>query len=53
MRPYTEVAHGEPSAWMVAPMVIGLIALVVLGVHPPDVLTQLLTQGVAELGGVS
>ena len=49
----TEVAHGEPSAWMVAPMVIGLIALVVLGVHPPDVLTQLLTQGVAELGGVS
>ncbi|HVV22963.1 MAG TPA: proton-conducting transporter membrane subunit, partial [Pseudonocardiaceae bacterium] len=47
----TVVTRGEPSAWMVAPMVVGLIALVVLGVHPPDALTHLLSQGVAELGG--
>jgi hydrogenase-4 component F len=44
-------AKGEVSAWMVAPMVLGLIALLVLGVHPPDVLSHLLSQGVAELGG--
>ncbi|HEX3785842.1 MAG TPA: proton-conducting transporter membrane subunit [Pseudonocardiaceae bacterium] len=48
-----ELTRGEPSAWMVAPMVAGLIALVVLGVHPPDVLSHLLSQGVAELGGGS
>jgi hydrogenase-4 component F len=47
------LARGEPSGWMVAPMVVGLIALVVLGVHPPDMLTHLLSQGVAELGGAS
>lgn len=47
------MVRGEPSAWMVAPMVVGLIALVVLGVHPPDALTHLLSQGVTELGGAS
>lgn len=45
------LVRGEPSAWMVVPMVAGLIALVVLGVHPPDALTHLLSQGVTELGG--
>ncbi|HEX5403763.1 MAG TPA: proton-conducting transporter membrane subunit [Pseudonocardiaceae bacterium] len=48
--PEAVVTRGEPSAWMVAPMVVGLIALVVLGVHPPDALTHLLSQGVIELG---
>lgn len=48
----TAVPRGEPSAWLVVPMVVGLIALVVLGVHPPDALTHLLGQGVAELGGL-
>lgn len=41
----------EPSAWMVAPMIVGVIALLVLGVHPPDALSALIAQGAAELGG--
>lgn len=47
------VARGEPSAWMVLPMVAGVAALVVLGVHPPGPLADLLTRGVAELRGVA
>lgn len=45
----TPTKHGEPSAWMVAPMTVGLVALVVLGVHPPGALTDLLVQGAADL----
>jgi hydrogenase-4 component F len=45
------LSRGEPSAWMVAPMVAGIAALVVLGVHPPDQLADLFTRGVAELRG--
>jgi hydrogenase-4 component F len=41
----------EPSAWMVAPMVVGLAALLVLGLHPPEELTALIARGAAELGG--
>ncbi|HEY3895502.1 MAG TPA: proton-conducting transporter membrane subunit [Pseudonocardiaceae bacterium] len=41
----------EPSAWMVAPMVVGIVALLVLGLHPPDALTELIARGAAELGG--
>ncbi|MGH3781596.1 MAG: proton-conducting transporter membrane subunit [Pseudonocardiaceae bacterium] len=43
--------RGEPSAWMVVPMVVGTVALLVLGLHPPDVLTALIARGAAELGG--
>ncbi len=43
--------RGEPSAWMVAPMVVGVLALLVLGLHPPDVLAALIARGAAELGG--
>ncbi|PKV94714.1 hydrogenase-4 component F [Amycolatopsis echigonensis] len=43
--------RGEPSAWMVAPMVAGLVVLIVLGVHPPADFADLLARGVAELGG--
>lgn len=43
--------RGEPSAWMVAPMVVGVAALLVLGLHPPDALTALIARGAAELGG--
>ena len=43
--------RGEPSAWMAAPMVVGVVALLVLGLHPPDPLTALITRGAAELGG--
>ncbi len=46
------VVRGEPSAWMVAPMVAGIGALLLLGVHPPAHLTDLLSRGVAELGGM-
>jgi hydrogenase-4 component F len=45
-------ARGEPSAWMVAPMVAGVVALLLLGVHPPAHLTDLLARGAVELGGV-
>jgi hydrogenase-4 component F len=45
------VVAGEPSVWMVAPVVVGVVALVVLGVHPPAELVHLLTRGAAELGG--
>ncbi|MQA87834.1 MAG: hypothetical protein GEV03_25225 [Streptosporangiales bacterium] len=46
-----QVGRGEPSAWMVAPVVAGVVALLVLGVHPPDALAALLERGVALLGG--
>ena len=45
--------RGEPSAWMVTPMVAGLLALVILGVHPPADLVALMNRGVTELGGGS
>jgi hydrogenase-4 component F len=41
----------EPSCWMVVPMVAGIAALLVLGLHPPDVLAELIGRGAAELGG--
>lgn len=43
--------RGEPSAWMVAPMVACLLVLLLLGVHPPADLQALLARGVAELQG--
>jgi hydrogenase-4 component F len=42
---------GEPSVWMVAPVIAGVVALLVLGLHPPADLANLLTRGAAELGG--
>jgi hydrogenase-4 component F len=45
------IARGEPSVWMVAPVAIGLIALLVLGLHPPAELTGLLDRAVAALRG--
>jgi hydrogenase-4 component F len=44
--------RGEPSVWMVVPVVAGVAALVVLGVHPPAHLTELLVRGAAELRGL-
>jgi hydrogenase-4 component F len=45
------LAPGEPSAWMVVPVLAGLAVLVLLGVHPPSELTGLITQAVAQLRG--
>jgi hydrogenase-4 component F len=44
-------ARGEPSAWMVVPVVAGTIVLLLLGLHPPAELTGLLGRAVALLGG--
>ena len=44
-------ADGEPSTWMVIPVLAGLVLLVVLGVHPPADLTTLITHAAAELRG--
>jgi hydrogenase-4 component F len=43
------MARGEPSAWMVVPVLAGLAVLVLLGVHPPGELTSLITTAVGEL----
>ncbi len=44
------LARGEPSAWMVVPVVAGVAALLVLGLHPPAELTGLLSRAVHQLG---
>jgi len=46
-----EVPRGEPSAWMVVPVVAAVALLVVLGVHPPNDLVALLNAGALELQG--
>ena len=43
--------RGEPSKLMVVAMALGLVGLVVLGVHPPAQLSGLLHGAAAELGG--
>lgn len=45
--------RSEPSYWMVVPMLMGVAALLLLGVHPPEILQELLTRGAAELQGTS
>jgi hydrogenase-4 component F len=42
---------GEPSTWMVVPVLAGLAVLVLLGIHPPGELTNLITQAAAQLRG--
>ena len=44
------IVKGEVSIYIVISMGIGLVALVILGVHPPEVLLRLLNQAAAELG---
>jgi len=44
------LTRGEPSVWMVVPVAVGLVALLVLGLHPPGELTGLLARAVAQLG---
>ncbi|WP_416482579.1 proton-conducting transporter membrane subunit [Streptomyces sp. CL12] len=49
----TAPVQGEPSVWMVVPVLAGVVALVVLGLHPPTGLVHLLARGAAELGGTA
>ncbi|EUA76271.1 hypothetical protein I553_7354 [Mycobacterium xenopi 4042] len=44
------MGRGEPSRWMVAPVVVGVLVLVVLGLAPPSDLVDLLNRGATELG---
>ncbi len=44
--------RGEPSAWMVVPVVAGVAALFILGLHPPGELTDLISRAVTQLGAV-
>jgi hydrogenase-4 component F len=43
----------EPSVWMVVPMVAGIVALLILGLHPPGELSVLITRAVAQLRGMT
>jgi hydrogenase-4 component F len=45
-----ELSRGEPSAWMVVPMVAGVAVLLILGLHPPGELTGLIARAVTQLG---
>jgi hydrogenase-4 component F len=47
------VPRGEPSVWMVVPVVAGALALLVLGVHPPAELTELFGRAVRLLSGAA
>jgi hydrogenase-4 component F len=49
--PVATVSRGEPSIWMVLPVAAGVVALVVLGLHPPGELLGLLARAVAVLRG--
>jgi hydrogenase-4 component F len=41
--------RGEPSAWMVIPLVAGALALLLLGIHPPPELNELFSRAVLLL----
>ena len=46
-------SRGEPSGWMVVPVVAGIAVLLVLGVHPPAELSDLLARAVHLIGSPS
>jgi hydrogenase-4 component F len=47
--PALPVARGEPSAWMVVPVIAGVAVLLILGLHPPAELTGLIARAVTQL----
>jgi hydrogenase-4 component F len=47
------IQRGEPSVWMVLPVAAGVIALLVLGLHPPGELLNLLDRAVTALRGAA
>ena len=51
--PVPAITRGEPSVWMVVPAVAGIAALLILGLHPPGELTQLISRAVTQLGGTT
>jgi hydrogenase-4 component F len=50
LRARPTLRRGEPSAWMVIPVVAGVAVLFILGLHPPGELTGLISRAVAQLG---
>jgi len=48
-RPGQRQQRGEPSAWMVVPVVAGVVVLFTLGLHPPGELTHLIGRAVTQL----
>jgi hydrogenase-4 component F len=45
------VVRKETSVWIVGAMLMGLVALAILGIHPPGQLSDLLTRAAHELRG--
>jgi hydrogenase-4 component F len=50
LRARPDLRRGEPSAWMVVPVVAGVAVLFILGLHPPEELTSLISRAVIQLG---
>jgi hydrogenase-4 component F len=50
LRARPALGRGEPSAWMVVPVVAGVAVLFILGLHPPGELTSLISRAVTQLG---
>ena len=48
--PARAISRGEPSAWMVVPVLAGIAVLFILGIHPPGELTGLIDRAVLQLG---
>jgi hydrogenase-4 component F len=51
--PGAMASAAEPSVWMVVPMVAGIVVLLILGLHPPGELTELIARAVTQLRGAS
>jgi hydrogenase-4 component F len=50
LRARPTLSRGEPSAWMVVPVMAGVAVLFILGLHPPGELTSLISRAVEQLG---
>ena len=50
LRARPTLSRGEPSAWMVVPVIAGIAILFILGLHPPGELTGLISRAVVQLG---
>ena len=48
--PARAISRGEPSAWMVVPVLAGVAVLFILGIHPPGELTGLIDRAVPSWG---